>query len=60
MEVVYFTLVAVILYFAADRILDWFERSAGKRFEYRSVYFFGILVSLAVVAFWLIQGITGG
>lgn len=55
MEIVYFTLTAVILYLASDRILDWIERSAGKRFEYRSIYFFGILATLAVITFWLLR-----
>ena len=59
LEVVYFTLAAVILYLASDRILDQIERAAGRRFEYRSIYFFGILLCLSVVAFWLIRYLTG-
>lgn len=59
MEVVYFTLAAIILYFASDRILNWIERSAGQRFEYRSIFFFGILAVLSIIAFWLIRLTTG-
>lgn len=51
MEIVWFTLVAVVLYLAADRILDALELRAGRRFEYRSLWFFGLLLALALVTF---------
>ena len=59
MSMVYFTLVAIVLYLASDWILEQIEVSAGKRFKYRSVIFFVILLTLAVVAFSLIQRYTG-
>ena len=43
MEAVYYTVVAVILYVAADRILNRIEVAAGKRYKYRSLIFFGLL-----------------
>jgi hypothetical protein len=58
MEIVWFTLVAIALYFGADRLLDFIERSRGKRFENRQVAFFAIILPLALVAFWLIRGLS--
>jgi len=50
-EALLFTALAVVLYLVADRILDVLERRAGRRFEYRSMIFFAILLLLALVAF---------
>lgn len=55
MEIILFTALAVVLYLVADRVLDALERRAGRRFEYRSVYFMLILLVLAVVTFELVQ-----
>lgn len=55
MDAVYFTLVAILLYFVADWILDRAERAAGRRFDQRSLIFFGILLTLALVTFALIR-----
>lgn len=55
MQIVLFTVVAVVLYLAADRLLDALERRAGRRFEYRSLIFFAILLPLAMLAFAAIQ-----
>jgi presenilin-like A22 family membrane protease len=60
MSIVYFTIVAVILYFAADWILERVEVAVGKRLEHRSLIFFAILLMLAVTSFSLIQNYTGG
>jgi hypothetical protein len=51
MEGLYFLLVGVLLYFVADRALDYLERRAGRRFEYRTVIFFALLLGLALAAF---------
>ena len=59
MESVYFILVGVVLYFVADRVLDFIERRRGARFEQRSVVFFVILLVLAVASFYVIQRLTG-
>ena len=58
MQVLYFTLVAIVLYFASDWVLDRIETARGKRFEHRSLIFFGILLSLALVSFEVIQQLT--
>lgn len=59
MEAVYFIVAAVALYFAADRILNLIETRAGRRFEYRQIYFFAILGGLAIVSFALIRRLLG-
>ena len=60
MSVVYFTIVAIILYFAADWLLERVEDAAGRRLEHRSLIFFVILLTLALSSFSLIQYYTGG
>jgi len=59
LEIVYFTLVAAILYLGAHWIVDRIEMAAGRRFKYRSVLFFGILLTLALVSFSVIGAYTG-
>jgi hypothetical protein len=53
-EIIYFTLVGIGLYFASDWVLDRIETARGRRFENRSVIFFVIILILAVVSFQLI------
>jgi len=59
MEIIYFTVVAIILYFAADKLLERIELVAGKRLKYRSLIFFAILMTIALVSFALIRLYTG-
>ncbi len=59
MEILYFTLAAILLYFAADWILNRFELAAGKRFKYRSLIFFALLLVMATTSFTLIQRLAG-
>jgi hypothetical protein len=60
MEMLLFTALAVILYLVSDRLLDVLERRAGRRFEYRSVIFFAILLVLAVLTFSAVQRLGPG
>ncbi len=60
MEAIAFFAVGLILYFCADWLLDRIEAAAGRRLAYRSLIFFGILLSLALVAFPLIPHYAGG
>jgi predicted PurR-regulated permease PerM len=53
-EILYFTIAGIALYFAADFLLDWVERRRGTRFENRSLIFFAILLALALIAFQVI------
>jgi hypothetical protein len=55
MEILYFTLAAIFLYFGADWILQRAEQAAGRRFEYRSLIFFAILLVMAMASFALIR-----
>jgi len=54
-EIVYFTLMGIGLYFASDWILERLETRRGSRFEYRSIIFFVIILVLALVTFQLIS-----
>lgn len=60
MEMLLFTALAVVLYLVADRVLDAVERRAGRRFEYRSLIFFAILLVLAVAAFTAVRRLGPG
>ncbi|GMV03174.1 MAG: hypothetical protein KJZ98_15945 [Burkholderiaceae bacterium] len=60
MEIVYFTITAVVLYVAADRLLDAMERRAGRRFAQRSLIFFALLLGMALVSFALLRRVLGG
>lgn len=55
MEIVYFTLVGIGLYFGSDWILNRIETARGARFENRSIIFFGIILVLAIASFQLIR-----
>jgi len=55
MEMVYFTVAAVLLYLVSDWILNRIEIRRGKRFEHRSLIFFAIILLLSLVLFNLLQ-----
>jgi hypothetical protein len=55
MEILLFTALAVVLYLVADRALNALEVRAGRRFEYRSLIFFAILLALAIAVFSAVQ-----
>jgi Ca2+/Na+ antiporter len=55
MEIVWFSLVAILLYFASDWLVRRIEAAAGRTLEYRSLLFFGILLVLALATFALIR-----
>lgn len=55
MEMLLFTALAVVLYLVADRALNALELRAGRRFEYRSLVFFAILLALAIAVFSAVQ-----
>ncbi len=59
MDLVYFTAIAIGLYFVADWLLDRIERARGARFEHRQIIFFAIILPLALAAFWLMRMLTG-
>jgi len=55
MEMIYYTVAAVLLYLVSDWILNRIEIRRGKRFEHRSLIFFAIILVLSVALFNLIQ-----
>ncbi|MDJ0709402.1 MAG: hypothetical protein QNJ14_03380 [Woeseiaceae bacterium] len=59
MSIVYFTLVAALLYLFSDWVLQRAEIVAGRRFEHRSLIFFCILLAMALTTFTLIGQLTG-
>lgn len=59
MEMIAYTLTGIILYLLSDRILLEMERKAGRRFEYRTIYFFFILLVLALASFAIITQAFG-
>jgi len=59
MSIVYFTLVAALLYLFSDWVLQRVEVAVGRRFEHRSLIFFAILLALALMSFSLLGNISG-
>jgi hypothetical protein len=59
MTIAYFTLVAIVLYVGCDRLLDLLERRAGRRFENRSLIFFGLLLSGSLITFAVVRRFAG-
>jgi len=59
MAAVIYTLTGIILYVAADWLLRRLESRAGRVFENRTLVFFGILLSMALVAFAVIRSLVG-
>jgi len=59
MEALYFTITAVVLYFFSDWILQRIETTIGRPLEQRTLYFFLILLILAMGSFALIRRLTG-
>lgn len=55
MQFVYYTVTALLLYFFSDWILLRMEKYHGKPFENRSIYFFVIILILAVSSFKAIE-----
>lgn len=55
MAAVYYTITGVVLYLLADWILRLVEARAGRVFEHRTLVFFALLLSMALVAFAVIR-----
>jgi hypothetical protein len=60
MEIIYYTLAGLGLYFVSDWILNQIEIRRGERFEQRSLIFFGIILVLALITFRLISYLQQG
>ncbi len=57
MELIYFTLAAIVLYIVSDKIVLTIERKRGKRLQNRSVIFFFIIITLTIISFSIIQSL---
>jgi len=57
MGIVWFTVVAIALYYGADAALEWLERRRVGRFENRQVVFFSLILPLALAAFWVMRAL---
>ncbi len=55
MEMIYYTVAAVLLYLVSDWILNRIEIYRGERLPYRSLIFFAIILILSVASFSLIS-----
>lgn len=55
LEVIYYTMVAAGLYFMSDWILNRIEILRGERFNNRSVIFFLIILTLAIISFSIMK-----
>jgi len=51
MELIYYTIAAVVLYAVSDYILNAIEIKRGERLPNRSLVFFAIILTLAVIVF---------
>ncbi len=60
MDLVYFTVVAIGLYFFSDWLLDRIEKARGARFKHRQAVYFGIILTLALITFTLINTLRRG
>jgi hypothetical protein len=55
MENVLFLVMAVVLYFASDAIVQAVELRLGRRLEHRTLLFFVLLLGLALASFALVR-----
>ena len=58
MQIVYFTITAILLYVFSDWLLRKIEAKRGKPLPNRSVIFFVIILVLAVGSFKLVEVLT--
>ena len=59
MEMIYYTIAAVVLYLVSDYILNTIEIKMGKRLPNRSFFFLIIITILAMVSFSFVRAISG-
>ncbi len=57
-EIVAYTLAGIILYLGSDWILVQIEKASGRKFEYRSLVFFVLILVLALSSFTVIRALT--
>ena len=57
MEIIVFTLNAILVYLLADWIIRVIERKMGEVLKYRQVIFFAVFLSLALISFNVLRTI---
>lgn len=57
MAMVYYVVAGILLYVAADWLLGQIEARAGRILEHRTLVFFGLLATMAVISFALIRAL---
>jgi len=55
MEMIYFTVAAIVLYLVSDKTVNLIEQKHGERLQNRSLLFFVIILTLSVITFNAIQ-----
>ncbi|MFA5370623.1 MAG: hypothetical protein WC053_01205 [Sideroxydans sp.] len=55
LEIIYYTLIAGALYLLSNWILERMEIKRGKRFPYRSLVFFFIMMAMVLITFGLLN-----
>lgn len=60
MQIVLFTLTAVVLYLGCDRALLAIERRLGRRLEHRTLVFFVMLLASSLLGFAIIRHLASG
>jgi NhaP-type Na+/H+ or K+/H+ antiporter len=55
MQIVILLIVGIVLYMGSDWVLKAIEKRRGRRFEQRSLIFFGILLVSAMITFSALQ-----
>jgi hypothetical protein len=57
MEIIVFTLNAILVYLLADWIIRAFEQRKGEVLKHRQVIFFAVFLSLALISFNVLRTI---
>jgi len=57
MEIIVFTLNAILVYLLADWIIRVIEQKKGEVLKYRQVIFFAVFLSLALISFNVLRTI---
>jgi hypothetical protein len=60
MEILVFTLNAIVVYVLSDQIVRYIERRRGGVLKQRQVVFFAIFLVLALLSFRALRGLFGG
>lgn len=60
MQIIVFTLNAIVIYFLSDWIVHMIETRRGKALKQRQVVFFVIFLALAMVSFRLLRSLLAG